>query len=222
MNTNTKLLETLEEEIRAFRTYSGYNPDFFDKTLEMLRANVREETARAKGNKKPYKIIESMTKKAKKDRNNEMFQKAHKYGDKYGFLDGYRLFLSDDNYGYEVAEPERQFNIEPLFKINEELKSVEIDVADLRYYCKIYKTMKKYNKIPYIIRTADGFAAYNPEFLLDLIEYSGSNVIKYIKSNAPIYSENMDCLLLPVNRKDMTEEIYIQYRERYFVEVKAA
>ena len=211
MNTNTKLLETLE---------AGN----IEKTIELLRQNIREETATKSGAKKPYKIIEAMLKTAKKDQPHQaLFQKAHEYGNKYGFLDGYRLFLSDDPFGYEsINVANGAFKVEPLFNVNDyDLTTLEIDTAELRYFAKITKTRSKWDKVPYIFRTPDGFAGFNPYFLIDLIDYTGSNKIRYQKRTAPIYSEDMNALLLPVNCKYMeTEADYQEYRSKWFNENK--
>jgi len=221
MNTNTKILETLEKEIAENTRYTGYE-GLFSKTIEMLRANIREETATKSGSKKPYKIIEAMLKTAKKDQpSRELFQKAHEYGNKYGFLDGYRLFLSEDNMGYEsVNVANGAFKVDQLFNVNDyDFTTLEIDAAELKYFAKITKTRSKWDKIPYIIKTPDGYVGYNPFFLIDLIEYTGSNKIRYQKRTAPIYSDNMMALLLPVNCRDMqTEADYQEYREKWFSE----
>ena len=208
MNTNTKILETLE---------AGN----IEKTIELLRQNIREETATKSGAKKPYKIIETMLKTAKKDNPNRLFQVAHAYNGKYGFLDGYRLFLSDDTFGYDIAGDNsdiQPFKIEPLFNVNDyDLTTIEIDTAELRYFSKVAKKGRYEKQAPYIIRTPDGFAGYNPFYLLDLIEYTGSNKIRYQKRNAPIYSEDMNALLLPINCWDMeTEADYQEYRSKWF------
>ena len=130
MNTNTKILETLEKEIAENTRYTGYE-GLFSKTIEMLRANIREEEAGKKGTKKPYKIIEKMLKDAKRDNPNQvLFQKAHEYNNKYGFLDGYRLFLSDDNMGYEsVNVANGAFKIEQLYNgiDTRNMADIEID-----------------------------------------------------------------------------------------------
>ena len=210
MNTNTKLLETLE---------AGN----IEKTIELLRQNIREETATKSGAKKPYKIIEKMLKDIGKNNPNRLFQVAHTYNGKYGFLDGYRLFLSDDTYGYDIAGVNsdiQPFKIEPLFNVNDyDFETLEIDTAELRYFAKITKTRSKWDKVPYIIKTPDGYAGFNPYFLIDLIDYTGSNKIRYQKRTAPIYSDNMQALLLPVNCRDMqTEADYNEYRAKWFNE----
>ena len=210
MNTNTKLLETLE---------AGN----IEKTIELLRQNIREETATKSGAKKPYKIIEKMLKDIGKNNPNRLFQVAHAYNGKYGFLDGYRLFLSEDTFGYDIAGVNsdiQPFKIDPLYKVNDyDLTTIEIDTAELRYFSKVAKKGRYEKQTPYIIRTPDGFAGYNPFYLLDLIEYTGSNKIRYQRRNAPIYSEDMQALLLPVNCRDMqTEADYNEYRAKWFNE----
>ena len=223
MNTNTTILATLEKEISAAGIYTGYQGSFFEKTLELLRANIREEEATKKGNKKPFKIIEKMI-KGSNYKYQPLFKMCHPYGEKYGFLDSYRLFLSDDNLGYEVATPERAFKIEPLYNINKaDYIDIEINIAELRYFSKVAKPRgKNETPQPFIIRTPDGLAGFNPSFLLDLIEYSGSNTIKYIKHNAPIYSNDYNALLLPVHLKENSEDFYNEYRAKWFDEKKEA
>lgn len=216
MNTNTKILETLEKEIAENTRYTGYE-GLFSKTIEMLRANIREESAKQNGAKKPYKIIEKLLKSEPCKYNNAM-QKAHPSANGYGFLDGYRVFFSDDTFGYEVAEEQNRFRMLDNFKPAEGYTSIDINVEDLKYYIKVAKPRGKYGKYdPFIIETPDGIAGYNPLYLLDLIEYTGSNTIKYYGNKEPIYADNGKALLLPVN-VSYSNTTYQEYRAKWFNE----
>jgi len=217
MNSNQAILTALQKEIEATERYTGY-AGLFEKTIEMLRANIREEAASKKGAKKPYKIIEKMIKDA--DTNiRPAFGQAHPSSYGYGFIDGHRIFLTDDLMGYEVAE--MPFNIDQMMtpSIKEAIHNITIDVAELKYYIKVVRASGRgelrYN--PYLFLTPDGMAAINPVYLLDLIEYSGSNVIKYNSRRAPIIAENNTALLLPVNHNKEIEDYY-KWRVKWFNE----
>lgn len=166
---------------------------------EMLKSNIREECENAKGNRKGYKIIESMIKKSD---DNPIFKGYHTYGDKVAFLDGRRLFVSDTNMGYEKVES--QFNVDNMFRNLPDMKEVEINYSELVYFIKIWGKYKK----PYFFKAGNQAIGCNPKYLKDLIDYTGCNRVKVIKYNAPIYAKDMTALLLPVNMGSIDYETW--------------
>lgn len=223
MNTNTMILNTLKKEIEASGIYTGYQGSFFEKTFSLLLENIREEEATKKGNKKPVKIIEKMVKKAD---NRPMFKKAHKWDGGYGFTDGYRIFFSDNSEGFEEAvEPHESFNLNQFVESTKNyiFSTLDINIEELRYYIKVAKPTKRGEIYkPFLIAIDNNqYMGFNPLFLLDLIEYSGTNTIKYTANNAPIMSENEKALLLPVNVRHVDTEMFNSWRLTWFEE-KAA
>lgn len=211
MNSYEKILATLEGEQFGKAC---------EKTIAMLRENIREQEAAKKGNKKPVKIIEKMIKDAAKDSPwQKMFQAAHKYTGGYAFLDGHRIFFTDTPEGFDLAEDHNKFNVDDFLKSanNADYTPIKIDIAEVRYLIKV---TKKSDRIPYIIRTADGFAGFNPYFLLDLLEFSGVDTILYTGRKAPIFSENRKALALPINLAWATDKDadikYNEYRNKWY------
>lgn len=174
---------------------------YSEKVLEMLKANLREESAAKIGNKKGYKIVESMIKKADTDVQPN-FGKAHPYGDRFAFLDGHRIFVSDTDLGYEISE--KPYRVENMFPVVE-LTPITIDYEELNYFIKLWAKMKK----PYIFKVGEKVIGVNPRYLKDVIDYSGSTTILVCAENtgrSPIYAEDKSCMTLPVNIKDVNYE----------------
>lgn len=216
MNSNSKILETMRKEIESAEIYTGYQGSFFEKTFSLLLENIREEEATKKGNKKPVKIIEKMIKGSD---GREMFKTAHKWEQGFGFLDGHRIFFADDNMGFPEAEEHQSFKLDDFMKSAKEPSFVnqDINVEELRYYIKVAKPTRRGETYkPFMIETRFGFMGFNPVYLLDLIEYSGTNTIKYSAVNAPIFSYNEKALLLPVNVRNVDREIFNSWRANWF------
>ena len=167
--------------------------------------NIREASNKAGKNKKPAAIIQAMIKKAKDNR----WEAAQAIPEGFAFLDGYRMFTVNDSLGYEIVYHDKEnengrrgFDCYSILKSCRaaEYTPIEIDTADLKTFIKLNKETK-YVKTPYIFKTPEGYAGINPRFLLDLIEFSGSNTILYNKKNAPIMNTEKTALVLPVNLK---------------------
>lgn len=167
---------------------------------EMLKANLREETASARGSRKGYKIVESMIKKTNE---RPEFKMAHKFGDKFAFLDGHRLFVADNDLGYENAVV--PFNVANMFpKSTEDFTEVEIDYSELTYFIKVWGKKLK----PYFFKAGNKIIGINPKYLKDAIDYSGSNKILVMGKKTPIYTSDMKCIVLPVNQEVDYSEWY--------------
>ena len=182
MTSNSRLLELLE----------GYE---VDKVIELIKENIREEAAKSTGKKNLYTIL----KRVLKDGSRIQYTVGHKVGEKIAFLDGHRMFLTDNDYGFEVVDkPDYRYinNLENFLPQNTyDLKEVEIDLAELRYFIKVWGKKKK----AYMFHAGNTVIGVNPHYLKDLIDFTGSNKILVSKWNAPIFSKNLDALLLPVN-----------------------
>ena len=207
MNNYTKILESLEKELN----YYGISINHVEKTRKMLLDNIREETNNAGVNKKPAAVVASMFKKLSECDYNR-FAVANKCARGYGFLDGYRLFISPDSFGYDVLEKgERDnagrvgYDIDVMMKEawynTIELTEIKIDLQELKYFLKVNKPKKREKPIPYVIKTPDGYAGYNPQYLLDLLTFSGTDTIKYHYNKGLCYSMDLNAAILPVNMR---------------------
>ena len=184
----------------------------------MLRENIRDEINTRNGSKKPASIIKSMfTRLDKFER--PRFEFANVYGDRFAFLDGHRLYISDSSFGYPVKDHTcGGFKVDQIINVDMDgYTELKIDIRELEYFLKTNKPPKKGTPTPYIIRTPDGFACYNPLYLLDLLKYTESDTILYKDARAPIYSKDKNALTLPINSKYMNEDKYLEYRDKYFI-----
>lgn len=191
---NTKLLET-------FRSGN------FEKLELLLLDNIREETAKEKGNKSQLTIIKNFVKKSE-----ERFKKYSDYNGKCAFVDGFRILISDDSFGYEKME--NGFKIDTMIPDHFD-SELTFDVASVKYQIEINKSLGKYNTKPVIVYDSknDLYCGFNPNYILDLINFTGQTTFKYNPTRsrhfnsltAPIYSfdENGELLgvVLPINIK---------------------
>lgn len=184
----------------------------------MLRENIRDEINTRNGSKKPASIIKSMFSRLDKFER-PRFEFANVYGDRFAFLDGHRLYISDSNYGYPVKDHTcGGFKVDQIINVDMDgYTELKIDIKELEFFYKTNKPPKKGTPTPYILRTPDGFACYNPLYLLDLLKYTESDTILYKDARAPIYSKDKNALTLPINSKYMNEDKYLEYREKYFI-----
>lgn len=99
------------------------------------------------------------------------------YKDKYCFLDGHRVFISNNSLGFKASS--KQFILDKMF---EEITDSEITIP--REYVEYLKKelLKDYRK-PMVIEDDGFFIAFNPGFLLDAIKFSNSETFYYSKVN---------------------------------------
>ena len=110
-----------------------------------------------------------------------------------GFLDGYRLYVLNDDFGYQSCE---QNNIES-FDIKAAIPDgctipLTIDITDLKAFVKNMKAMKgKFASSPYILREGEFEIAFNPEYLLEFCQMFDTTIIYSNGNNkSPIFYEN--------------------------------
>lgn len=189
----------------------------YEEAKEMLRCNIREEAAKSKGHTSAskYKIIERVMKN-NKDNHNKILSKASLQDDgRYVFLESWRLFFSDDSYGYDV-EKEHPFRASEFLK-SDYSDSATLDLDEITRYIKIkgYKRTSAHPD-PYMFKTDKGtIMTFNPYGLLDLIDYSGCNKVLCNGKKHPIISENKLAVVLPVINND-DEYSYEKWHERIF------
>ncbi len=97
------------------------------------------------------------------------------YGDKYCFLDGRRVFISNTDLGFKASD--KQFQLDKMFE-----EKTETTITIPREYVEyLKKELSKEYKKPMIVEDDGFFIAFNPEFLLDAIKFSNSETFYYSK-----------------------------------------
>lgn len=194
MYSYAKLLEELDKE------------NYF-KLREMLLDNIREEAANKNGTKKPFKIVQDMFKKTQDQFTNKAV--AMKDG-RFGFLDGYRIFIADTDLGYEGRSDFKLEQALPMSTSDFDME-IDIDITELKKFIAVVKAEKKKDTPrPYIIQCEDGFmVACNPFFLKEAIDFSGVTKMRFTRyrnsniQKSPMYfTDNEDrivSVILPVN-----------------------
>lgn len=189
-----------------------------EKVREMLRANVREENAKANGKQGQQKIIDRIMKE-NKNGTNKILTKAQAQDDgRFAFTNGQVLYICDTDLGYEV-ETERAFKAGRLMQdiINNVSDSATLDKAEIQTFIKLQGLRRNgiKNKA-YIVKTDGGqYMGFNPFYLVDLIDFTGSAKILVDIPIHPAKSDVMDAIVLPVNIKaqEMNAEKYEEWRK---------
>ena len=197
------------------REAEGYN---FDKVKEMLRQNIREEGARSAGRQGQQKIIDRLMKDNKNGANKALTKAQAQDDGRFAFTDGKILFICDTDFGYEV-ETERAFKTDRLMQdVNANIcDSATLDKAEIQTFIKLAGLRRNgvKNKA-YIVKTDKGqYMGYNPFYLIDFIDFTGSAKILVDTPIRPAKSDVMDAIVLPANirEKAMNDENYQKWRE---------
>lgn len=195
MVKNEKLLELLK----------GEN---YDALYEAIMNNIREESAKGIGKKNQLTLIKKIIAASKRNYSDKSdMMKAHPYGDKYAFIDGHRIYISENLYDYEVAE-----NPYPVAKMLDpicfdNLIPVKVDVVALETFIK---TNKK-NQKPFIIKFNEMYIGVNANFLKEGLQYTNSDTIylnpnnRGVYYNVPLFLGNgsIEVVILPICIKDI-------------------
>lgn len=178
----------------------------FDNLKKALEENLREECLKTSGRKNIAAIIKRLIKSIESinPRLKHVYNFSYDGIDYNGIVNGHMV----------IADVENIFNLDAGNDID--LKKcfpdncdnwLEIDLSDLKYF---KKTMDKKDKKPYVMEWKDKKIGFNPSYMLDCLEFCGTNKIRFgeIKSNclkSPMIIESEDkkqiALLLPVNIK---------------------
>lgn len=196
------------------REAEGYN---FEKVKDMLRQNIREEGARSAGRQGQQKIIDRMIKENKNGAN-PILTKAQAQDDgRFAFTNGMVLYICDTDFGYEV-ETERAFKATRLMNdVNHNCKdSATLDKAEIQTFIKLNGLRRNGVKNKgYVVKTDKGqYIGFNPYFLIDFIDFTGSVKILVDTPKTPAKSDVMDAIVLPVNlSENYNDERYNEWRK---------
>ena len=170
------------------------------QALLSMREELIEELRIAEAGEKgtPKKDITIIKNMMKANKNVEKFQKAQPYRGKFAFTDGFRLFITDTDFGYEISE--NPVRIEGIVNIKK-LHKIKFNLADLKIFIKENKGVKTLK--PYIVDIKGELMGFNAKYLVDAIEFSGTDEFEISNIIQPAYASNgeKEALVLPVNIK---------------------
>lgn len=179
---------------------------------ELAEKEVLEQFEKQKGNAKLLSAVRKMMK------NKALPEYSVGYSlvnDKYYFTDGYRLLESPSNLGFgALAKPLNVEGVTPRF----EGKIAEVDILELQMVIRENKEIIKRNKQikkeykgtveikkPYLQLKQfiiNNEIAFNPVYMMEMIEATGTNIIHYENPLCACYfGDNHRNLLLPVRIK---------------------
>ncbi len=206
MNSNIKLLTAL-------------NDGKLDELKEMLKANIREESAKGLGKKKQLTIINSVLSSAAKDFHLQK-DKYIPFKDKYAFTDGRIVIFSNDNFGFEQADKAIDFGslIPSYFD-----ESVHFEETQIKVLVDLNKTIKNTDDItPVIVKDTknDAFLGLNPRYVAQLMQFDNIASFKYnVNKNrhgnikSPVFAINESGeiigLVFPVNLTEVMAERFL-------------
>ena len=190
MNSNVKLLTAL-------------NDGKLDELKDMLKENIREESAKGLGKKKQFTIINSiMTKAAKEPR-----LQANTYipfGDKYAFTDGRVTIFSDETFGFEMSRSFLDFrSFLPQSFISS--KTVQLEEAYVKTFLDLNKTVKDVEDlIPILIKDTETgcLLGLDPRYVANIMQFAPVAAFKYIPERI-----NGRCITSPIFAVNEAEEL---------------
>jgi hypothetical protein len=178
MNSNEKILELIYSVENAGGIYS----EQWQKLKNAVCENIQEETAKRNGVKKELNIIKKMLKSNQKNYNDRFLGYFNVSG-RFAFLDGHRVLLSDNNFGF-AEDPQNVGNFKALEQIAtlpaDATEEIEISLAECKRQIAENKAAK--NMLKPLVINCDGFrVGVNPQFAKDAIEFTGSNKFLFEK-----------------------------------------
>lgn len=190
MNSNVKLLTAL-------------NNGKLNELKDMLKENIREESAKGLGKKKQLSIINSiMTKAAKEPR-----LQANTYipfGDKYTFTDGRVTIFSDETFGFEMSRSYLDFRslVSYSFLFS---KTVQLEEAYVKTFLDLNKTVKDVEDlVPILIKDTETgcLIGLDPRYVANIMQFAPVAAFKYIPERI-----SGRCITSPVFAVNEAEEV---------------
>lgn len=175
--TNEKMLKVINDYMRDSDIVTLIT------AKQQLEEDIRAEIQKSKGNANIDKIIKAMFKKS----NNPQFTNGYvKYENQFVFLDGYRVYILNDDMGYRQLDKTLDIS---SFKHHGDIE-INVDTNDVKFYIKQCKSESKdLVKNPYVIHTEEFDIGFNAQYLLEFAQMFESTV--FIKNSvSPAYVEN--------------------------------
>ena len=162
---------------------------------EALLSNIREEAAKENKSKNQLSIIKKMF-TGVKDKENVYNLRCYRSVKNFGFTDN----------------PNPLKGLEKYFEYSKDF-TTEINIDDLKTFCKAHPKRSKEKRVTYIIKLDDDlFEGFNPHYLLEAIQFTNSSVLNIEKKTSSttdfenlgvMYCSNLDgtseCVLLPIH-----------------------
>lgn len=188
------------------------------KAIQLLQENIREESARAAGKAttNKYKVVKTLMKNAD-TKTRPLFSKAHFENGYFSFIDGYRIFRSESDFGFEHADENERFkNIDRLFNNPIFDDTLTLNRAEIQAFIKIEHLTRKGAKKPFLLQGKSGdIYGFNPFYLLDYMDFTGEDIALAYNPKNPITNADKTALILPINH-GLSKDDFIAWRARYF------
>lgn len=219
-----KVVEKIVEVEKPTKTRKVYRPHsdeqmfgmFKDGKLEELKKaleeNIRYEAEQSKGTSKSE--LSCIKKVLDTKSVNPVFKTCHEFtlgGDTwYCFTDGHYALASTQDYGIDHAEEHASLKNAEKFFEGDYTEEIQIDLADLKTFCKTHKPRKSEKPEPYIIKVGEKVIGVNPHYLLNVLEFCEADTIQYnkamldkadycYKASLSVKAKKNMGMLLPVN-----------------------
>ena len=187
--------------------------------IEMLENNIREETAKKNKTSGKSTIIKNLIKYT--DSYREEFKKALTFDNEtFYFCDCHRIFKTNSSFGYDINNT--PFNglqnmIPDVIKsVNDQ---IELNKTEINAFIKLNALRRgNYSSLnnPFFLMSKDGeIYAYNPFYLIDLIDFTGCQKLLVSGYKKPAVSEDGNALILPINH-NYGLRAFGEWRAKYF------
>ena len=175
MNTNEKLLELAYKIDAEGGTHGGS----YAELIQALKDNIQELDAKKAGTAKPLKIIKKMLKSNQKNYINKFLGYIKLDSNRFAFLDGHRVFISNSDLGFSEDENAAGLanTLKRALEHGNATEEIEISLTEVKEQLARNKANK--DKLHPLIKQLEGYKiGLNPEYLKDCFEFSGS--LKFI------------------------------------------
>ena len=177
--TNEMMLQVISEYLENGDT------KIIVKTKEKLIEDIRKEQSLKKGNTVKDETLVKRLMKSAADINSKLAAGYSTYNNKYAFIDGYRLYILSNDFGYPLLKDKMQEqSIKQILgdSYNYTITS-KIDMKELKAFHAVAKAEKKIKEHLFeVAREDDTIQYFNSEFLLEILTLYKTDTI-YCKEN---------------------------------------
>ncbi len=187
--TNEKMLEKMYELFNIMEDGEYVKEVVVKGIIDSLKEDIRIECQKKKGNGKREAILRKLMKNASSHGfKNGLGDHFVPVEDKFGFCDGYRAYVLNEDFGYSKIAVGNYIDLNRSKPANANVK-IEVDLADLAAYIKDEKAKKYVARSrslrlkPYVLKSGDFEVAFNPEYLLDFCNMFKTD---YVMCDSPL------------------------------------
>lgn len=189
------------------------------EVIKMLEENIREESAKQNKTSGKLSIIKNLIKYT--DAYKTEFKKALTFDNKtFYFCDCHRIFKTESNFGYEInnAPFNGLANMIPD-TVKAAMDQIELNKTEINAFIKLNALRRgNYSSLnnPFFLMSKGGeIYAYNPFYLIDLIDFTGCQKILVSGYKKPAASEDGNALILPICH-NLDYKRFFEWRARFF------